>query len=45
MATRTELEVIHHCAVRVKATDVPVSVGGITVEPGEIHSRGGGGGT
>ena len=32
--------VIHHCAVRMKAMDVPVSVGGITVEPGEIIHAG-----
>ena len=33
-------KVIHHCAMRVKEADVPVSVGGITVEPGEIIHAG-----
>jgi regulator of RNase E activity RraA len=28
--------VVHHCALRVTAIDVPVSVGGITVDPGDI---------
>jgi regulator of RNase E activity RraA len=28
--------VVHHCALRITAIDVPVSVGGITVHPGDI---------
>jgi len=32
--------VIHHCAVRVKAADVPVSVGGITIAPGDVIHAG-----
>lgn len=28
--------VVHHCALRIKEVNVPVSVGGITVHPGDI---------
>ena len=28
--------IAHHCACRVKAIDVPVSVGGLTVSPGDV---------
>jgi regulator of RNase E activity RraA len=31
---------VHHCAVRTKQINVPVSVGGITVRPGEIIHAG-----
>lgn len=32
--------VIHHCAVRIKATNIPVCVGGITVAPGDVIHAG-----
>ena len=32
--------VVHHCAIRMKATNIPVQVGGITITPGDIIHAG-----